>query len=350
MSDNLFKQCQDRLVKEGLLKAFLYGLIFGGAALFVSAFVFWMVEPKLFWVPLIIFAVVTAVAMLVFYRVKCRPTIKRTAARIDALGLEERVLTMKEFEKESSYIVVRQREDAKKAMTTINAKMIKITISLFLIIATPIALFLGAGMATVTALSNSGYIPSGGALIDEVTPEPPEEYVSVSYYIIGGGYFEGGEPEQYIVKGSDADLIMAVPEDGWVFLMWSDGVTDPARQDRDVMEDLAVTAVMMELMDMGGFGEGPGEGEPGDGPPQDGQEGSSDENSDQQGMQGGASGSYEPSNQIIDGTIFYKDSDRYEEGKGEAVDILENGGTLESGEELPDELKEILETYFDILA
>ena len=53
MSDKLFKKCQSRLAGEGWLKSFLCGLIVGGAALFVAAFVFWMTKPKFFWVSLL---------------------------------------------------------------------------------------------------------------------------------------------------------------------------------------------------------------------------------------------------------------------------------------------------------
>lgn len=274
---------------------------------------------------------------------------KAIAKRVDALGLEERILTMKQLENDDSYIAQRQREDAEKSLKSINEKMLKITVSLALIIVTPIVSVLGMGMATVAGLSSNGVLPSGSALVDEVVPDEPDEYVAVSYLIEGGGFIEGGDPEQYILKGEDTEMVMVVPEEGWVFLMWTDGVTDPARSDKKVMEDMEVVAILIELVEMPGMGTGSGEGEPGDGPPSN-QPGHSDKNTNEEGMPGGASGSYEPSNQIIDGTIYYRDSDRYMEGYEEVIAILENQGVLENGEELPEELRAILEAYFNIIS
>lgn len=349
MSDKLLNKYQSRLTWEAWLRSFLCGLIVGGATLFIAAFVFWMTKPKFFWVSLVIFAAVVTVATLIFYFLKFRPTVKAIAKRVDALGLEERILTMNQLENDDSYIAKRQREDAEQSLKTINEKMLKITVSLALIIVTPIVSVLGMGMATVAGLSSNGILPSGSALVDEVVPQEPDEYVAVSYLVEGGGFIEGGDPEQYILKGEDTEMVMVVPEEGWVFLMWTDGLTDPARSDKKVMEDMEVTAILMELMAMPGMGMGSGEGEPGDGPPGD-QPGHSDKNTNQEGMPGGASGSYEPSNQIIDGTIYYRDSDRYVEGYEEAIAILENQGVLENGEELPEEIRAILEAYFNIIS
>lgn len=349
MSDKLFQQYYARLSKEGWLKSLLWGGVIGFSALFVSSFIIWLIDPGFFWIGLIIWGVVTLATIPLFYFLKYRPNKRGTARRIDELGLEERMLTMTQYENDDSFIAKKQREDAVSALASVSAKLIKFAIPLSLIICTSVMAFFGLGMGTVTILSDMDIIPDGSAIVDDVLPDPPPEYVAASYLVMGGGYIDGGDPEQLILKGTDADPVMVVAEDGWVFLCWSDGYTEPSRADRALMEDLEVTAILMELMEIPGMGQGQGQGEPGNGMPEDGQPGESDENTDNPGQPGGASGHYEPSNQIIDGTIYYRESERYEECYQEAIEILENQGVLASGEELPAELREVLDAYFKVI-
>jgi hypothetical protein len=227
-----------------------------------------------------------------------------------------------------------------------------------MIIMIAVSFVMGGGMTTVTYLSTKGILPSGNAIIEEITPEDPEVFVSVSYLIEGAGYIDGGEPEQLILHADcEGDLerkatetVTAVPEDGWMFICWSDGLMAPTRYDKNLVEDLEVFALLMELppMDGQGAGAGDGEGEPGEGDAE-GQDGKSDQNTDDPGLQGGASGKYEPSNQIIGGMIYYRESPVYQECYAEALRILENQGVLENGEELPPELRAVLDAYFKVI-
>lgn len=343
----LFKRYYSRLAKEGFLKAMLWGMIVGGSALLISSFVFWVVEPKLFWISIIIWAVATIIATVVFYFLRFRPTTKMVATRLDKLGLKERMITMTELQNDTSFIAMKQRNDAKTTLNTIGAKNISFLISAPLICIAIVAIFFGAGMTTVTGLSSIGVIKTGSALIDEIVPEEPPEYVTVSYLVMGGAFIEGGNPEQMIIKGESTEKINVVPEDGWVFIGWSDGYAEPTREDKDVQEDIVVTAILFEIVFE--FGDGIGEGQEGEDGQPSGENGKSDENSDDEGNPGGPGGSYEPSNQIIDGTTYYKESDRYEESYSEVIDLLENNGKLENGEELPPEIRAILDTYYQIL-
>jgi len=73
-------------------------------------------------------------------------------------------------------------------------------------------------------------------------PEPPEEqYYAVTYSSSEGGTISGAA-EQSVKEGEDGTEVVAVPDTGYKFVKWSDGVTTPARQDKNVTADIFVTA------------------------------------------------------------------------------------------------------------
>lgn len=68
-----------------------------------------------------------------------------------------------------------------------------------------------------------------------------EYYAKVTYAAGQGGTVEG-TLTQDIRKGTNATSVKAIPNFGYVFKQWSDGVTTATRQDTNVADDLAVTA------------------------------------------------------------------------------------------------------------
>ena len=355
--ENLFKQYHSRMKKGAGIKSIIFGSVIGFGVLFLSAFVIWLVDPNFFWIPFIAFAVTIILSTLVFYFAKFRPTIKDIARAIDDLGLQERMLTMVEYQNDTSFMATKQRADATMALSKVGAKLIRVVIATPAVIALVVAGFMGSGMATVSVLSKEGLLPSGDAFLEEILPEEEPNYVAVSYLVEGGGYIDGGDPEQLILRVDSegeayekkTDTVTVVEEDGWMFMGWSDGYMQPTRSDSDLSEDLTVTAYLVQLAAMPGFGQG-GTGQPGDGAPQDGPPGSSQENTNQAGQSSPfGSGHYEPSNQIIDGVTYYRESERFKQSYEEALEILENEGKLEDGEELPPELKAMLDSYYNVI-
>ena len=161
MTKKAFKDYNARLNKEAFVKSLICGLIIGFSVLLVSAIVFWLTAFNQTWLCAVIWAAATAGTTPIFYYKKFRPTVKEIAKRIDELGLEERMLTMAQFEGDNSYIAVRQREDAMHALSTVNAKLIKFVVSVPLIVTLAIVGISGTGMVTVAALSAAGVLDSG---------------------------------------------------------------------------------------------------------------------------------------------------------------------------------------------
>lgn len=339
MAGELFKKYYSRLAKEGVLKSVLCGLLVGFLTLTVAGAIFWFAGWKAFWVCLIVWAVVSAASSVAFYKIKFQPTTKAIARRVDELGLEERIITMTELEGDESYIAMRQREDALKALNTVHAGLVKIVVSLPLIIGVAIAGVAGVGMTTVSALSASGVIKSGQEIINPSEGEPEVKFYEVTYEVQEGEGMIEGEIFQVVEEGFSTTGVMAVADDEWAFVGWSDGLEDPYREEFDVRSDMTLYAIFQPLEEgsdgdgmPGGEGEGEGDGQ-GDQPSD--QPGEGDGNGDGEPSQNpgqGPGGKYEEINQVYDGNTFY--GDVYDEAYEEGMDDLSGGDYSDSEKDM----------------
>ena len=350
MANELFQKYYAKLRNEGILKAFLCALIVGFAALFVSATVFLFLKIQAIWVCAVIFGAATLLTIPVFYFTKFRPNKKSIAKRIDALGLEERLLTMAQLEGDDSFIAKKQREDALKALETVNAGLLKYAVSASLIVAVVISGIIGI-------------IPPVGAAIAASLPEQPK--VEMEYTLtyksqdmkMGKVVTWDGEQSTAdkdvngkevgffklkVVEGEDASQgVSAVPYEGYMFVAWSDGYVGqhgevtPYRIDLAVKKSATIWAIFAEAevgKDDAEFeDEKPNDlpwdenGEPGqeEGPPEAG----GDPTSNPDGGQGRA----EANNQVVDGETYY--GGELDGAISDAVDGINGNGAI-GGDEI----------------
>lgn len=371
-NDRLLKEYRSRLVKEGLVNSFGYGLTIGACVDFLTAFISWLCGYNGLWVSIGFGLGALAVSAAFLYFFKFRPMEKDVLRRVDGMGLEERMVTMRDFENDDSYMALLQREDACRKVSEVTSTQVKRSFPIFSLKAAAVVLMiasvlLGAGMTTVVGLASSGVIPSPGLVVNP--NDPRENFVTVSYLVDGGGEIEF-EPEQLVEKGADAEPVVAVAEDGWMFVEWSDGNKNPERTDRKLKEDLVVTARFEEVPDGTGDSDGDSDGEAGEGdgandvPDASGGAGEGGNNGDggegngngangegsgsgEGGQEGegngngkgdGAGGGWSDGNQVIDGNIDYRQI--YEIYYDMAMEILNSGG------EIPPELREFIEKYY----
>ncbi|MDD6995902.1 MAG: hypothetical protein SPH68_07500 [Candidatus Borkfalkiaceae bacterium] len=342
---NILKKYRSKLVKEAVIKASFAGAVFGFSALLLYEFIAWMFAAKAVWPGAIVFVVVAGGAGALFYFKKFRPTAKQTAARIDKLGLEERVLTMTELEKENSEIAAMQRADTIKALTSngISEKLIKIAVSVPMIVALVFSAVCGIGMTTVSALAANGTIASGSETLGEVIDNQPAKQFEVSYEVYMGEGMIEGDIFQVVEEGFDASPVLAVPEDGFAFVYWSDGSDDPYRADGNIRASVTYYAVFLPIDEAGGNGDMPGEGDkPGDLPGEVGGEGESDINGEGDPNRG-ASGTYEEHNQVYDGQTYYG-GQVYQNAYDDALE------RMNENDDLSDEEKELINEYFKTIA
>ena len=254
------------------------------------------------------------------------------------------MITMTEFYEEDSFIAQKQRENAKSVMDKLNVKSIRFKIPKIIWVPVIVLAVFASGMTTVTGLSDAGIIKSGDELGKEYLPEifdPPVEMVTITYVVEEGGALEGDEVQilEKGTKGANATPVIAVADDGWMFKEWSDGVKDPAREDLRIMEDMTLIASFAPI----GDGDGEGEPEPGEGEPEPGDEPGppNNETSDQPPPPDGSNGVYEENNMVLDNETYYRDI--FEVYYQDAMD------RLAAGEDLPQELRDLIQTYFDVI-
>ena len=345
MNNNFFTKHKAKLRLEAIVKSALCGLAIGFGATFVTALVTWFLPISGLWTSLAVFAAVTLASSVVIYCARFKPTDVRNARRLDGLGLYERMVTMVEYANDDSYMAQVQREDAKRVLASVSTRKIKITVSRAVAVSVVIFTVLGLGMTTVSALSDYGILPGGDEVIESLLADAHRVSYSVIYEAKTGGTIKGNS-NQLILEGTDTEPVTAVPNDGYMFVRWNDGITTPTRYESGVTEDATYYAVFVALDENA---DGEIDYDSGDGDPYapsktpTGDEG--DEEGDPTGepndiLEGG--GKYEPNNQVINGSTFYREV--LELYKADAEDRLQDEYS-----DLPEELKELIEKYLGIV-
>lgn len=348
MKDTL-KKFRKRIIRGAILKSALASLIIACGVLAVSALASWIFGFKAgLWLSLGLFVGTFLIASLLFFFLKYRPTAKDVARRIDATGLEERLITMMELEGDDSYIARLQREDAQKALAAADHTLIKVAASVALCVAVGVSALFGVGALTVDSLYVAGVLPSG-AEAAQFEKDQRQFQVNYSVYKSGGKiYFweENGIGEEVtaaipVMSGEDAPAIIVVPDDGYTFVGWSDGVYDPYRKETAVDRSITVRASfekvewLEDLMDDSENGDSNGnsndeDGEPGD--MTDAPPGESNTQSPSNSQEGG-DGHSDNNKQVNDGNTFYGDEygQAYEDAMGRLGDESEIPGNLQGG-------------------
>ncbi|MFR2944280.1 MAG: InlB B-repeat-containing protein [Lachnospiraceae bacterium] len=408
MTSEVFKKYYKKIGRESILKALLCGLTIGFSLMFVCIAASWLAGFKAgIYIGLGLFVAATAIATPLFYTFRFRPTTKKIAQRIDTLGLEERILTMAELENDDSFIAMKQREDALKAMKSVSSEMLKIAVSVPLIAALAISATLGTGMTVAAAVAPDGgkhfvdglkekhtyeitYTVEGkgwvidftkkenAALIaamkertqqreidkangkevteDETIPDTFRTRLGIVYtaidetaqatMVLDGANYEDTTYTFEVTEGDEFGVkLMALPQKGYVFVGWSDGVTSPYREDMEATATKTVTATFEKVTDLlnGEKGEGQGQGEEA-GDEDSGNSNSSGDGSDGAGMpdtgnSGGEGAKASPANQVINGKTYY--GDVFEDAYREMLERMKNNNSLSEAE------KKAISDYLD---
>lgn len=336
-----FEKHFPKLRLEAWIRALCAGLIVGFSVGFVAAALTWFTNLNGLWIPILAILVATAVSMPIYYTKKFRPTAEKSARRIDRLGLEERLITMVEYAEDQSFIANIQREDAKQKLDEVETSRIKFKMPKKTLVALCVTGVLGVGMSVVTALATLGLLPSGMQMWEEITPEEPIQYVSVTYEVYEGGMIDG-EADQLIPMGSSTSMVVAVADEGYEFQGWSDEYSKPDRSDSGITEDVVYVAIFMPLDGQPSEDGDPSEDEDQEQPQESQEESESQNPEDNPDAPQMNTGKYEEANQIIDGVTYYREV--LEEYVNLLIERLETeGGTL------TDEERAIIEAYLEVV-
>ena len=202
-----FQRYQSRFIREAILRASLVGLSIGFALNFIAALVTWILpDVDGLWIMIGAFAFGFIVSMPIFYFKAFRPTVESNARRIDRYGLEERLITMVEFESDDSCMAQLQRKDAAEKLAAFESKNIKMRIPRAILILFAVAFVFGGGMTTVNLLAEAGILPSGIEWVEEMIPDPDPVYVEVTYMVSEGGVIDGDEAQVELIDSDFTDV------------------------------------------------------------------------------------------------------------------------------------------------
>ena len=355
------KEFGKKVKKEAFINSILSSLIVSFSIAFITSMVFWLAKPKLFWMSIVLFGISFISGLPIFYFAKYKPTEEYIAKRIDdAINSDERIITAIQFASQDSFILKRQREDAKAFIKNKSSNLLKIVTSVPLIILCTTAFILGGGMTTVSGLTAAGYVKSGSEIIedmDRANKKVFEVKYKTCYFDMSTSnnnfFFEQdenkpcgeiiGASEQVVTEGEDAEEVMAVAYDGYAFYAWSDGLQNPVRIDYKVQGELTITALFTKI-DEDGDPDKDGKPSDEDAEPDDGKDGEPGSNQDGSGNKDGENtdSKSDSRNQVLDGKTYYGGK-TYEEARNDASDKASKDGNM------PDSIKKLINDYFDAI-
>lgn len=145
----LLRRFRLRLLGHCLLRASLWGIAIGGAAVFICSFVWHLLyrEPAAVWLWSSL-GIGFASGFIPSF-IKHFPTRNRTAKRLDRAGLQERAGTMLAYEKKDGLLVELQRQDAKLHIEKTQTKTLTMDFPYKAVITCMICVALGFTMAVL---------------------------------------------------------------------------------------------------------------------------------------------------------------------------------------------------------
>jgi hypothetical protein len=158
----LLKKHHRKLTLEAVVKSLIVGFSAGLFICLVIAVISFFVHYNCLWLCLGVGVggslAIAAGLYFLFFRVD----IKEAARRVDASGLDERIITMLEFENDDSFIADLQRKNATEILSTVTKKAVKFSLSRVAIIALCGVAVIAAPMiavSTVNAINFSNIPP-----------------------------------------------------------------------------------------------------------------------------------------------------------------------------------------------
>ncbi len=351
--DKMFEKYRKRLTLIGIFKSIVLALALALVFVGIVSSITWIVKASVVVTVALaagIGGVIFLVAFFLLFFKHFKPTDEMIAKQLDALGFDERYITMFECKENNSVMAKLQREDAKKTLSGIPAKLLKFSVTLPIVILLVFSVMFATGTTTASIMLSSSNSTSEKP--GEKPPIEETEFFTVTYKVFeeGTGRIDG-ELTQKVEKGHYTKEVTAVAAEGFKFVAWTDkdknflSNQNNPRAEVNVREDMTIFALFEEKKpdedddEQDGSGSGDkdpelgGGGESGQEPDDGGGQGGSGEGSPQGGESEGRQ-----NNKVIDGNQDYKENFDREGLEKELLD-----------KDLPDDLKDILGDYYGAL-
>lgn len=178
MIKKMLKAFHEKLWIESLIKSLIYGSIAGFSTAFMLAFIFFFTKTNGIWLIIGTFVFITALATFICKKWLFQTSIKTTAARLDKdFHLNERAITMVEYENEDRLVIQKQRENASEKIKFISPKQLRFVNMLKPLLILGIISVLMISMTIVTSLSVRASIDDPGQFDDPIEQTEDEHII-----------------------------------------------------------------------------------------------------------------------------------------------------------------------------
>lgn len=133
--DNLLNEYKNTVKKEALIKSLIIGLISGFIVMAIISIISLLTKTNLIIITLLIGCIVITATTITLTKTLYKTSLKVLATRVDSLGLEERLITMLEYQDDNSIMAELQRNDTKEVLKTIEPSKLKVSLVKWPIIA-----------------------------------------------------------------------------------------------------------------------------------------------------------------------------------------------------------------------
>ncbi|MCH5163365.1 MAG: hypothetical protein J1G38_07795, partial [Clostridiales bacterium] len=149
----LLQKFERKLKIEAIIKSLLIGFVCGFALCIPISIISFIAEYNTIWISVGVLAFGTVGFAVMSYVKYYKTSLKKTASRVDGVGLEERMITMLEFADRNDALAVRQREDAKEALSKVEPKHVKVPFPKFAVIAVVVAAAIAVTMMVTSTVN-----------------------------------------------------------------------------------------------------------------------------------------------------------------------------------------------------
>lgn len=166
------KKYKKKLKLEAILKSAIYGISASFITIMILNIILYFCEKRNLLITILVGLIIGIVTATILYVKKFAVSIKDIARRIDEQGLEERVITMVEYENDSSQMITLQKEDTKRELEKITAKAIPLKIAKWSLIVMISCLILSVPTCFLKPASAASTKPP---VVDPIGPDDPVE-------------------------------------------------------------------------------------------------------------------------------------------------------------------------------
>ena len=157
--EEILKDYSAKVKREAVIKSVILALTVGLACSLIVSVVSYFTYFNTLWIALGVGVAVTAGLSVLFCKTVFRVSEKDTAARVDALGLDERVITMLDYAGSDAYIAEKQRQNTREALGTVSPKQMKFSVSKLSVILLALVACAAIFMMTFSTVRAEEYDP-----------------------------------------------------------------------------------------------------------------------------------------------------------------------------------------------